>query len=73
MDILGPDHFGHFTLQYRGLSLSEVKNVLVTPVGIAIFVLMHYYGGFFYCVLNAEDLLKELGSTVYAKQKRLAV
>ena len=40
MDILGPDHFGHFMLQYRGLSLSEVKNVLVTPVGIAIFVLI---------------------------------
>ena len=36
-DILGP---GHFLLQYRGFSLSEVKNVLVTPFGTKIFVLI---------------------------------
>ena len=36
-DTLGP---GHFLLQYRGLSLSEVKNVSVTPVGAKIFVLI---------------------------------
>ena len=39
-DTLGPDIFGHFLLQYRGFSLSEVKNVLVTPVGTKIFVLI---------------------------------
>ena len=32
-DTLGPDIFGHFLLQYRGFPLSEVKNVLVIPVG----------------------------------------
>ena len=29
----GPGIFGHFLQQYRGFPLSEVKNVLVTPVG----------------------------------------
>ena len=32
--------FCHFLLQYRGFSLSEVKNVLVIPVGTKIFVLI---------------------------------
>ena len=32
------DIFGHFLLQYRGFSVSEVKNVLVTPVGTKMFV-----------------------------------
>ena len=36
-DTLGP---GQFLLQYRGFPLSEVKNVLVTPFGIKIFVLI---------------------------------
>ena len=40
MDTLGPDIFGHILLQYRGFPLSEVKNVLVTPVGTKIFVLI---------------------------------
>ena len=40
MDTLGPDIFDHFLLQYRGFPLSEVKNVLVTPVGTKIFVLI---------------------------------
>ena len=40
MDTLGPDIFGHFLLLYRGFPLSEVKNVLVTPVGTKIFVLI---------------------------------
>ena len=42
MDILGPD-IGQFLLQYRGFPLSEVKNVLVTPVGTKIFVLMEVF------------------------------
>ena len=29
---LGPDIFGHFLLRYSGFPLSEVKNLLVTPV-----------------------------------------
>ena len=37
---LGPDIFGYFLLQYRGFPLSEVKNVLVTPFGTKIFVLI---------------------------------
>ena len=37
---LGPDIFGDFLLQHRGFPLSEVKNVLVTPVGTKIFVLI---------------------------------
>ena len=40
MDTLGPDIFGHFLLQYRGLPLSEVKNVLVAPFGAKIFALI---------------------------------
>jgi len=32
-EILGPDIFGHFLLQYRGFPLSEVKNALLTPFG----------------------------------------
>ena len=39
-DTLGPSIFGQFLLQYRGFPLSEVKNVLVTPVGTKIFVLI---------------------------------
>ena len=39
-DTFGPDIFGHCLLQYRGLPLSEVKNVLVTPVETKIFVLI---------------------------------
>ena len=39
-DTLGPDIFGHFLLQYRGFPLSELKNVLVTPFGTNIFVLI---------------------------------
>ena len=39
MDTLGPDIFVHFLLQYGGLPLSEVKNVLVTPVGTKIIFL----------------------------------
>ena len=39
-DTLEPSIFGQFLLQYRGLALSEVKNVLVTPVGTKIFVLI---------------------------------
>ena len=57
-DTLGPDIFGHFLLQYS-FSLSEVKNVFVTPVGTKIFVLI-MDGGFFYCVLNSEGLLREV-------------
>jgi len=56
MDTLGPDIFGHSLLQYRGFPLSEVKNVLVTPVGTKIFVLIIK---FFYCVLNSVGLLGE--------------
>ena len=37
IDALGPDIFGHF---FRGFPLSEVKNVLVTPFGTKIFVLI---------------------------------
>ena len=37
MDTLGPDIFDHFLLQY---SLSEIKNVLVIPVGNKIFALI---------------------------------
>ena len=37
-DILGPDIFGNFLLQYRGFPLSEVKNVLVTRFETKIFV-----------------------------------
>ena len=41
MDTLEPDSFGQFLLQYRGgFPLSEVKNVLVTPFGTKIFVLI---------------------------------
>ena len=40
VDILGPDIFGNFLLQYRGFPLSEVKNVLVTHFGTKIFVLI---------------------------------
>ena len=40
MDTLGPRNFGQYLLQYRGFPLSEVKNVLVTPVGTKIFVLI---------------------------------
>ena len=40
MDTLGPDIFGHLLLQYRGFPLSEVKNVLKTPVGTKTFVLI---------------------------------
>ena len=39
MDTLGPDIFILFLLQYSGF-FSEVKNVLVTPVGTKIFVLI---------------------------------
>ena len=39
-DTLGPDISGYFLLKYRGLPLSEVKNVLVTPFGTKIFVLI---------------------------------
>ena len=39
-DTLGPDIFWHFLLQYKGFPLSEVKNVLVTPVGTKIFILI---------------------------------
>ena len=39
-DTLGLDIFGHFLLQYRDFALSEVKNVLVTPFGTKIFVLI---------------------------------
>ena len=39
-DTSGPDIFGYFLLQYRGFPLSEVKNVLVTSVGIKIYVLI---------------------------------
>ena len=39
-DTLGPDISGHFMLQYRGFPLLEVKNVLVTPCGTKIFVLI---------------------------------
>ena len=35
---LGPDIFGHFLLQYRGLPLSEDKNVLVRAFGTKNFV-----------------------------------
>ena len=38
MDTLGPDIFGQ--LQYGGLPLSVVKNVLGTPVGTKILVLV---------------------------------
>ena len=37
-DTLAPDIFGHFLLQYIGFPLSEVKNVLVTPVGTKLFI-----------------------------------
>ena len=40
MDTLGPDIFDHFLLQYRVFPLLEVKNVLVTPFGTKIFVLI---------------------------------
>ena len=57
MDILGPDIFDHFLLQYmyRGFPLSEVKNVLVTPVETN-----PYYKGFIYGVLNLEGILREV-------------
>ena len=51
LDILGPDIFGSFPL-------SEVKNVMVTPVGTKNFC--PYYRGFFYCVLNSGGLLREI-------------
>ena len=57
----------HYLQQYRGFSLSEVKNVLVTTVGSKIFVLT-YYGGFFYCVLNLEDLLREVPLCLVCEQ-----
>ena len=40
MDTLGPDIFGNILLQYKRFPLSEVKNVLVTPVGTKISVLI---------------------------------
>ena len=40
MDTLGQDIFDYFLEQYRGFPLSEVKNVLVTPVGFKIFALI---------------------------------
>ena len=43
MDTLGPGIFGHFLLQYRGFPFSEVENVLVTPVGTKIFVIMEVF------------------------------
>ena len=58
MDTLAPDIFGHFLLQYKGFPLSEVKNVLVTPVGTKLFITC--YGGLFYCVLNSEGLFIEV-------------
>ena len=39
-DTLGPDIFDHFLLQFRDFPLSEVKNVLATPFGTKIFVLI---------------------------------
>ena len=44
-DTLGPDIFGLILLQYKGFPFSEVKNVLLTPVGTKIFVLIM---GFFH-------------------------
>ena len=58
-DTLRPDIFGHFLLQYRGFTLSEAKNVLVTSA----FWNQNFYphcGGFLYCVLNFEGLLREV-------------
>ena len=46
------------------LSLSEVKNVLVTLFGTKTFV-FRSYKGFFYRVLNSEGLLKEVSLYVY--------
>ena len=62
MDTLGPDIFILFLLQYSG-SFSEVKNVLVTSVGTKIFC--SYCGGFFYCILNYEGLLREVPLYVF--------
>ena len=39
-DTLGPYIFGHFCCNIEVFPLSEVKNVLVTPIGIKIFVLI---------------------------------
>ena len=39
-DTLGPGIFGHFLVQYRSFPLSVVKNVLVTPFGTKMFVLI---------------------------------
>ena len=40
MITFGPDILGHFLLQCKCFPLSEVYNVLVTPVGTKIFVLI---------------------------------
>jgi len=53
----GATYFCNFLQQYRSFPLSEVKNVLVTPVEAKIFVLIM---GFFYCVLNSEGLLRKV-------------
>ena len=48
--------FGQYLLQYRDFPLSQVKNVLATPVR-ANFLLLLWR--FFYCVPNLEGLLKK--------------
>ena len=57
-DTLGPDIFGHFLSQYRGFSLSEVKKCIGDTCWHQNFCF--YHGGFFYCVLNSEGLLREV-------------
>ena len=63
MDTLGPDIFGYFLLQYRGFPLSEVKNVLVTPFGTKIFVL----------IMEVFPLSPKRGSTVFKYKLNLLV
>ena len=53
-NILGPDIFGIFLLQYRGFPLSEVKNELVTRVG------TKFLSGGFFIVSLIRSLLREV-------------
>ena len=57
LDTLEPDIFSLVLPQYRGFPLSEVKNLLMTPVWAKNFVI---FMEFFYCVLNLEGLLREV-------------
>ena len=61
----GTKYFWPLFAQYRGFPLSEVKNVLVTPVGTKIFVLINITEAF-----SIESLIWRVvkrGSTVYNK------